>query len=169
MAVGALIAAMTLPKRRTRLFAGLLALCLSSLWIAGHTPPPLIHPGVLEFTAIDVRQADSSLIVTPQGKTVLTEAAGPLGFGQSDFDLGEGVLSPYLWARGISRLDRAVLTHGHSDHVGGMRAVLENFKPQELWVGPVPPNRGFLDLPAQAKRQGIKVSSGRRFLSVWWT
>jgi len=43
------------------------------------------------------------------------------------------VVSPYLWERGLSGLDAAAFSHGHSDHMGGMTAILRNFHPRELW------------------------------------
>jgi competence protein ComEC len=70
------------------------------------------------MTGIDVGQADSTLLVGPRGETLLLDAAGPLGFSRSEFDLGENVVSPYLWERGIHHLDVVVLSHGHSDHIG---------------------------------------------------
>lgn len=162
-----LILAMVLIRRRLVLsIIGLLSLAIGALWVALIPPKPQFAPGVLEITGIDVGQADSTLLMTPDGRTVLVDAGGPLGGMRSEFDTGEDVVSPYLWARGISHLDTIVLTHGHSDHIGGMRAVLANFKPGELWIGPNPPTHAFLDLLQQAKEQNVNVvrlSSGDEF------
>jgi competence protein ComEC len=80
-----------------------------------------------------------------------------VGGQHSDFDFGEDVVSPYLWQRGISRLDVVIISHGHSDHIGGMPSVLRNFRPREMWVGIVPQSDAFAQLLQMAHDQGIKV------------
>jgi len=65
------------------------------------------------------------------------------GGSKSDFDVGEEVISPYLWSRGISRLGAVAISHAHSDHVGGMRSVIANFRPHELWYGLEFPTQEF--------------------------
>ena len=128
--------------------------------------PPAVHPGQLEVTAIDVGQGDSLLVVGPTGVAMLVDAGGPTGAAanaenatltSSTFDIGEEVVSPYLWSRHFRCLDVVALTHAHSDHMGGMPAILRNFRPRELWVSVDPNSDSYRALLADAVALGIKV------------
>jgi competence protein ComEC len=150
-------------RRRWMVMGGLSALLGSALWITLVPPRPNIRPGVMEVTAIDVGQGDSTLIISPQGKTLLVDGGGPLGSMRSEFDYGEDVVSPYLWSRGIARLDAVALTHGHSDHLGGLPSVLANFHPRELWLGPNPRIRPLQRLLTLAAAQNTQVVERRGY------
>jgi competence protein ComEC len=75
----------------------------------------------------------------------------------SQMDIGEDVVSPYLWSRGFSHLDTVVVTHAHADHIGGMNAILENFHPRELWLGVDSPSPELQRVLGEADRLGVRI------------
>ncbi len=124
-----------------------------------HPFPPRTTPGALEVTAIDVGQGDSLLLALPQGKLMLVDAGGVLTYGnrQSRLDIGEDVVSPYLWTRSIKRLDVLVLSHLHEDHARGAPAIVRNFHPREIWTGVIPRGAEGERLRALARENGATV------------
>lgn len=67
---------------------------------------------------LDVDQGDSILLEI-DGRSMLIDS------GESD----QGkVVTAYLQDQGISTLDYVVATHPHSDHIGGMNEILNNFQ-----------------------------------------
>jgi competence protein ComEC len=154
----ALVLAMVLSRRRRLLVAaGWVVLGLSAFWICVVPPNPQLQQGVLELTAIDVGQGDSILLVSPQGRTLLVDAGGIPFWMHSKMDIGEDVVSSYLWSRGFHQLDVVALTHAHADHMGGTAAVLANFHPRELWLGVDSPSPELQTLLREAKALQIPI------------
>jgi competence protein ComEC len=152
------IAAICLVRiRRFGLTAAVAALAAAAVIIV--IPRPIQYrPRQMEITVIDVGQGDSLLVITPEGKTLLIDAGGLVGASpDSNFDVGEDVVSPVLWSRGIRRLDAMAITHAHLDHIGGMPAVIENFRPKELWIGKNPDVRSYDRVLAIASRVGARI------------
>jgi competence protein ComEC len=156
----------TLTSARTTSGLVVMVLFLLLYW---HPFPPKVWPRQLELTAIDVGQGDSLLVAFPNGQLMLVDGGGFLTFGRhakSKIDIGEDVVSPYLWQRSIRRVDVVVLTHAHDDHAGGLPALIENFHPAELWAGATPPSEAWFQVRKKARAQGVKIvamQSGKSF------
>ncbi len=133
-----ILAAWRIKSGRWNKVAGWIGIAASLAVIVIHPFPPVIERGKFELSAIDVGQGDSLLVTFPRGTLMLIDAGGIPSFGRTrkpGLDVGEDVVSQYLWTRSIKHLDVVVMTHAHEDHMGGMGAVLRNFHPRELWVG----------------------------------
>jgi len=155
----AIFACMLVIRRRVVLaISGCALLIASTVAIWTIHPPQQIRPGVLELTAIDVGEGDSLLVVTPDGHKLLLDGGGLPSWLHSQMDIGEDVVSPYLWERGISRLDAIVLTHAHADHMAGLLSIIRNFRPRELWLPSNVPLEEIKRLLQVANAYGVQTS-----------
>ena len=94
-----------------------LGLVLGATLASGVLAAPVV--GTLDIYWIDVEGGASTLIVTPQGQSVLMDA-GWGGFNDRDASRIEHVVSKEA---GLSRLDYLLTSHFHSDHAGGVAAL----------------------------------------------
>ncbi len=87
-------------------------------------------PRDLKIYFIDVGQGDSTLIVTPNNKTILID-----GGGSKTYDVGKNTLEPYLLDRKINKIDYAIISHYDQDHCDGVLYVLQNMKVENVIIG----------------------------------
>jgi competence protein ComEC len=130
--------------------------------MASHPFSPHVAPQRLEVTVLDVGQGDSVFVSFPHGRTMLVDAGGELGTFHADgmragIDVGEDVVSPYLWSRGVKHIDVVALTHAHQDHLGGLPAIFENFRVSEFWVGRDIQSAAYRQVLAVARAQGVLI------------
>jgi competence protein ComEC len=78
---------------------------------------------LLQIYFIDVEGGQSTLIVTPSGKSVLIDAGWP-GYEGRDADR----IVAAAHQAGVTQLDYVVITHYHRDHVGGIPQLVDGIK-----------------------------------------
>jgi competence protein ComEC len=147
-----------LPSDARRRFYGRLATGLTLCVIVATTWIMVVHPGRHEFergrlavTFLDVGQGDAMVVAFPAGSLMMLDSGGDPQFRQSGviqsgesgpgeepfiedrLGIAEAAVMPYLWRRGIARLDRIVASHGDSDHVGGFTELVRNIAVGEAW------------------------------------
>lgn len=83
-----------------------------------NTSVSLSADGELKVHYIDVGQADSILIQSPNGKNMLIDAG----------ETKKNAVLDYLNGLGVKKLDVIVATHPHSDHISEMASVIKNFE-----------------------------------------
>ena len=155
----ALIAAAVARGRWWRLASGAAVAALLTLLLWQPFPPD-VHPGELELAVIDVGQGDGLLVIFPDGKRMILDGGGIPSFGnraKSQLDVGEDVVAPYLWDRNIRDVDVVALSHAHDDHIGGLPALVSDFRPRELWTGATPDSPAWRVLRDRAQRLGVKI------------
>lgn len=115
--------------------------------VYAYWPDMFDRRGTVSF--IDVGQGDSILIRTPHGKTVLIDGGGTLSFGKpgdewrkrkEPYEVGRKLLVPLLKKRGVHRIDALFMSHGDTDHIGGLQAVLEEIPVKRIWFNGTLPN-----------------------------
>lgn len=114
--------------RSRLLLAGTVASCL--LLIVPFFTPTDMKRTTVDF--LDVGQGDCTLVRLPGGKIVLIDAGGA---SRDRFDMGRRTVAPFLWDRGIRRLDVVILSHYNADHAGGMPYLMRHFEIGEIWEG----------------------------------
>ncbi|HTS10510.1 MAG TPA: ComEC/Rec2 family competence protein [Candidatus Limnocylindrales bacterium] len=147
------------------------AVAALTLLVATHPFAPDLKRGDLEVTVLDVGQGDSIFTAYPDGRTMLIDGGGiarveSFDGSRSGPDIGEEVVSPYLWTRGLKHIDVVALTHAHHDHLDGLYSVLQNFSVGQLWIGRDEETPAFRRLISEARSLHVAVvheTSGRRF------
>lgn len=117
-----------MKKQIFRLFkplAVLLCLILCSCSTQGTAQLSPSAQGSIRVTVLDVGMGDSIFIELTDSRCMLIDA------GESDS--AETVVD-YVSSLGYSKIDYLVGTHPHSDHIGGMREVINSFEIGEIFM-----------------------------------
>lgn len=100
---------------------------------------------------IDVGQGDSILIQSPSGQNMLIDAG--------DNNKGDTVVE-YLKSQGVDKIDFLVATHPHSDHIGGMDNVIDNFDIGKIHMPKVVHTaKTYEDVLKAIQRKSLKITA----------
>src|SRR5260370_18671777 len=101
---------------RRAVLGGLGWLCVGLLAVSMRPRPQ----DELRVTFLAVGHGGCIVLETPDGRTLLYDAGSLRGP-----DVGRYQIAPYLWSRGIRRIDEVFLSHADLDHFNGLRDLLE--------------------------------------------
>lgn len=123
--------------------------------------------GKLHLDFLDVGQGDSALLTMPDGTTLLVDGGGRPNINQADDEsaferdtrsIGEGVVSQYLWSRGMDRVDYILATHADADHIDGLNDVANNFQVRAAIVARTPADDAeYTRFAGTMKESGVAV------------
>ena len=135
-------------------------------------PALLIHflpytDGTLRVTYLDVGQGDSAVIELPYRRAVyVIDTGGTVLFGEDtwktpdkNFEVGRKIVVPYLKGRGISIVDKLIITHADADHMEGADEVLEEIRVGEIHISPNSADEKEMEaLERVAAKQKVPIS-----------
>ena len=80
----------------------------------------------------DVKQGDSSAIITPYNRKVtLIDTGGIVSFNNNSYNISDNIIT-FLKSKGISKINYLILTHGDYDHMGETINLVNNFKVEKV-------------------------------------
>lgn len=121
------------------------------------TKIPAAFEGNLTVSFLEAGQGDSEFVEFPGGKCMLIDA--------SIKDMGDDIVD-YIRSRGYDKIDYAVATHPHADHIGGMQQVVENFEIGTFYMPEaVTTTKIYTDLLNTLKKKGISVKKAKNGVS----
>lgn len=120
----------------------------------------------LVISFVDVGQGDCIVIELPyRRKVYVIDSGGVLRFQQeawkerrTPYEVGRQVVVPYLKGKGISTIDKLILSHADSDHVEGAEEILKEIRVKEIHVTPSSLMKPVMeDLLNEAKQQKVPI------------
>lgn len=84
-------------------------------------------PERAQITFLDVGQGDGSFIRTPGGSILVDGGSSQIR------SLGQYRLEPFLKCQAAADIDYAIVSHGDSDHISGLKYLFEECPEIRIW------------------------------------
>jgi competence protein ComEC len=129
------------------------------------SPRPFETNGhTFRVTFLDVGQGDSAVVELPDGQVVLIDG----GAAYERFDMGRGVVAPYLLNRGIRTIDHVIASHPQLDHVGGLPSVIDRFTVRHVWTNGLSREEAFWKrFEAALGKKRLSMGTASDGLDLW--
>ncbi|WP_343039513.1 ComEC/Rec2 family competence protein [Solidesulfovibrio aerotolerans] len=162
-----LLAALAFPaagraKPRAAILASLALLLIPATWQAVQDSRQNVS-----LTVLDVGQGQSVVVTIPGGKRLLIDAGGLFG----NFDVGRAVVGAFLTDGRRPRIEMALASHPHSDHIKGFVSLLSRFeigafydnggRPEASLAAPIEAALARRNIPRKALAAGDNLDLGQ--------
>ena len=116
-----------------------------------------LEKGEFRATVLDIGQGTAVLIET-KTKRLLYDT-GPI---QGKDNAGQRIILPYLRGRGINHIDRMIISHSDSDHIGGAATLLKEISFDSM-MGSLPSTNLLLENLKERKIPAIPCRFGQQW------
>lgn len=127
--------------------------------------------GKLHVDFLDVGQGDSIFITFPTGETMMVDGGGRPSIKRQDTEgeeaeyfepdfqeIGDAVVSEFLWEKGYDHINYLIATHSDIDHIQGLSRVAKNFKVSAAFAGRTPEkDENFLEFKKAIDKKGVPI------------
>jgi competence protein ComEC len=113
----------------------------------------------LRVTFVAVDHGGCTVIETPEGRVLLYDAGAISGPSVT-----RRQIAPFLWSRGIRRIDEVFLSHADLDHFNGLPTLLDRFSVGQITMTPTFADKstpGVQSAIAAIERHGVAVRIAR--------
>ncbi|ABW18698.1 ComEC/Rec2 family competence protein [Alkaliphilus oremlandii] len=116
--------------------------------------------GNLQVHVIDIGQGSANFIVGADGKTMLYDAGG------EDSSSGRVVVD-YIKSLGYEKIDVAVFTHPHADHINGAPTIFKELKVESVYYPKVTHNtKTFENFANAVQNAGLKFKTAKAGVKI---
>ena len=130
--------------------------------------------GKLHVEFLDVGQGDSIFVTFPNRETLLIDGGGKVNFSKmlakndnenepfepDTQNIGETIVSEFLWQKGYSKVDYVLATHADTDHIQGLTDIAKNFRVRGAFFGRTPiKDDEFVELQNILERKNIPATT----------
>jgi competence protein ComEC len=161
--VTSLVLAAWARRYRAKIFAPASAsFALFLILVCTHPFAPELPKDAMEITALDCGEGEAAFLVLPDRTTALMNTCGARehhvsAYSEKPWNAGEDIVSPFLWSRGIERVDLLALTRVPGEQRASVEALARNFKFGEIWLDTANASPETFALVDGLERSGAKV------------